>query len=227
MSAKVKENRKATSSRVDAFPWYTSSLSDKLIKLVINGNAWKLSRSKMCLVVRAWLILVGSKWNIKLGYLSDIALVLWWRGIFERMISTFWASKGWCRPFETYALTFSHVTVQLALAITIPGFFVIPGFFAYDYDAACAYSQRSCTSTETSLRENRFQDILSRMMSVSSCSTQFMTSSSWRELPTFFVKKCTLKLDLHSLKLMSVAWYWWKVMWRMLQHPSLQWPNRT
>ena len=90
MSAKVKENRKATSSRVDAFPWYTSSLSDKLTKLVINGNAWKWSRSKMCLVVRAWLILVGSKWNIKLGYLSDIALVLWWRGIFERMISIFW-----------------------------------------------------------------------------------------------------------------------------------------
>jgi hypothetical protein len=56
----------------------------------------------------------------------------------------------------------------------------------------------------------RFQEILSRMMSVSSCSTQFMTSSSWRELPTFFAKKCTLKLDLHSLKLMSVAWYWWK-----------------
>ena len=141
---------------------------------------------------------------------------------FERMISTFWASKGWCRPFETYALTFSHVTVRLASQLT-----AIPGFFAYDYDTVCAYSQCSCTSTETSLREKRFQDILSRMMSVSSCSTQFMTSSSWRELPTFFVKKCTLKLDLHSLKLMSVAWYWWKVMWRMLQHPSLQWPNRT
>lgn len=166
MSAKVKENRKATSSRVDAFPWYTSSLSDKLTKLVINGNAWKWSRSKMCLVVRAWLILVGSKWNIKLGYLSDIALVLWWRGIFERMISTFWASKRWCRPFETFALTFSHVAVQLALAIT-----AIPGFFAYDYDAACAYYQRSCTSTETSLREKRFQDILSRIMSVLSCIT--------------------------------------------------------
>ena len=166
MSAKVKENRKATSSRVDAFPWYTSSLSDKLTKLVINGNAWKWSRSKMCLVVRAWLILVGSNWNIKLGYLSDIALVLWWRGIFERMISTFWASKGWCQSFETFALTFSHVAVQLALAIT-----AIPGFFAYDYDAACAYYQRSCTSTETSLRVKRFQDILSRIMSVLSCIT--------------------------------------------------------
>ena len=222
MSAKVKENRKATSSRVDAFPWYTSSLSDNLTKLMINGNTWKWSRSRTCLVVRVWSILVGSNWNIKLGYLSDITLVLWWRGIFERMISTFWASKGWCRPFETFPLTFSHVTVQLALAIT-----AIPRFFAYAYDTVCAYSQCSCTSTETSLREKRFQDILSRMMSVSSCSTQFMTSSSWRELPTFFVKKCTLKLDLHSLKLMSVAWYWWKVMWRMLQHPSLQWPNRT
>ena len=44
----------------------------------------------MCLVVRAWLILVGSNWNIKLGYLSDVALVLWWKGTFERMISTFW-----------------------------------------------------------------------------------------------------------------------------------------
>jgi len=118
----------------------------------------------MCLVVRAWLILVGSNWNIKLGYLSDIALVLWWKGTFERMISTFWASKGWFRPFESFTLTFSHVAVRLALAIT-----AIPGFFAYDYDAACAYSQRSCTSTETSLRENRFQDILSRIMSVLSC----------------------------------------------------------
>jgi hypothetical protein len=155
----------------------------------------------MCLVVRAWLILVGSKWNIKLGYLSDIALVLWWRGIFERMISTFWASKGWCRPFETFPLTFSHDTVQLALAIT-----AIPGFFAYDYDAACAYSQRSCTSTETSLRENRFQDILSRIMSVLSCITYLMTSSSCRELTTFFAKKCTLKLYLHSHRLVLNWW---------------------
>jgi len=189
---------------------------------MINGNTWKWSRSRTCLVVRVWLILVGSNWNIKLGYLSDITLVLWWRGTFERMISTFWASKGWFRPVEPFALTFSHVTVRLASQLT-----AIPGFFAYDYDTVCAYSQCSCTSTETSLREKRFQDILSRMMSVSSCSTQFMTSSSWRELPTFFAKKSTLKLDLHSLKLMSVAWYWWKVMWRMLQHPSLQWPNRT
>jgi len=141
---------------------------------------------------------------------------------FERMISTFWASKGWFRPFEPFALTFSHVTARLASQIT-----AIPGFFAYDYDAVCAYYQCSCTSTETSLREKRFQDILSRMMSVSSCSTQFMTSSSWRELPTFFAKKCTLKLDLHSLKLMSVAWYWWKVIWRVVQHPSHPRPNRT
>ena len=141
---------------------------------------------------------------------------------FERMISTFWASKGLFRPFEPFALTFSHVTARLASQIT-----AIPGFFAYDYDAVCAYYQCSCTSTETSLREKRFQDILSRMMSVSSCSTQFMTSSSWRELPTLFVKKCTLKLDLHSLKLMSVAWYWWKVMWRVVQHPSHPRPNRT
>ena len=120
--------------------------------------------SKMCLVVRVWLILVGSNWNIKLGYLSDITLVLWWRGTFERMISTFWASKGWFRPVEPFALTFSHVTVRLASQLT-----AIPGFFAYDYDTVCAYSQCSCTSTETSLREKRFQDILSRMMSVSSC----------------------------------------------------------
>ena len=166
----------------------------------------------MCLVVRAWLILVGSNWNIKLGYLSDIALVLWWKGTFERMISTFWASKGWFRPFESLALTFSHVAVRLALAIT-----AISGFFAYDYDAACAcYQQRSCTCTETSLREKRFQDILSRMMSILSCIRQFMTSSSCRELPTFFAKKCTLKLDFHSHELMSVAWYWWKVMWRVV-----------
>jgi hypothetical protein len=141
---------------------------------------------------------------------------------FERMISTFWASKGWFRPFEPFALTLSHVTARLASQIT-----AIPGFFAYDYDTVCAYYQCSCTSTETSLREKRFQDILSRMMSVSSCSTQFMASSSWRELPTFFAKKCTLKLDLHSLKLMSVAWYWWKVMWRVVQHPSHPRPNRT
>jgi len=141
---------------------------------------------------------------------------------FERMISTFWASKGWFRPFEPFALTFSHVTARLASQIT-----AIPGFFAYDYDAVCAYYQCSCTSTETSLREKRFQDILSRMMSVSSCSTQFMTSSSWRELPTFFAKKCTLKLDFHSLKLISVAWYWWKVIWRVVQHPSHPRPDRT
>jgi hypothetical protein len=141
---------------------------------------------------------------------------------FERMISTFWASKGWFRPFEPFALTLSHVTARLASQIT-----AIPGFFAYDYDTVCAYYQCSCTSTETSLREKRFQDILSRMMSISSCSTQFMTSSSWQELPTFFAKKCTLKLDLHSLKLMSVAWYWWKVIWRVVQHPSHPRPNRT
>ncbi len=140
---------------------------------------------------------------------------------FDRMISTFWASKGWFQPFEPFALTFSHVTARLASQIT-----AIPGFFEYDYDAVCAYYQCSCTSTETSLREKRFQDILSRMMSVSSCSTQFMTSSSWRELPTFFAKKYTLKLDLHSLKLISVVWYWWKVTWRVVQHPSHPRPNR-
>jgi hypothetical protein len=67
------------------------------------------------------------------------------------------------------------------------------------------YKSDSCTCTETSLCEKWFQDILSRMMSVSSCSTQFMTFNSWREFPTFFVKKYTLKLDLHSLKLMSVV----------------------
>jgi hypothetical protein len=44
----------------------------------------------MCLVVRTWFILVGSNWNVKLGHVSDIALVLWWKGTFERMISTFW-----------------------------------------------------------------------------------------------------------------------------------------
>ncbi len=140
-------------------------------------------------------------------------------------------SKGWFRPFEfriadfdffIFTLTFSHVAVRLVSQIT-----VIPGFFTYDYDTVCAYYQCSCTSTETSLREKQFQDILSRMMSVSSCSTQFMTSSSWRELPTFFTKKYTLKLDLHSLKLMSVAWYWWKVMWRVVQHPRHPRPNRT
>ena len=220
------------SSRVNAFSWYTSSLSDNLTKLKINGNTGKWSRSRLCLVVRVWLILVRSNWNIKLGYLSDITLVLWWKGTFERMISTFWVSKGWFRPFELrkddfgpfepFTPTFSHVAVRLASQLT-----AIPGFFAYDYDTVCAYYQCSCTSTETSLREKRFQDILSRMMSVSSCSTQFMTSSSWRELPTFFAKKCTLKLDLHSLKLMSVAWYWWKVMWRVVQHPSHPRPNRT
>lgn len=183
------------------------------------------------LVVRVWLILVGSNWYktgiferyyariVVKGYLrkDDFDLLS-----FERMISTFWASKGWFRPFEPFALTFSHVTARLASQIT-----AIPGFFAYDYDTVCAYYQCSCTSTETSLREKRFQDILSRMMSVSSCSTQFMTSSSWRELPTFFAKKCTLKLDLHSLKLMSVAWYWWKVIWRVVQHPSHPRPDRT
>ena len=88
------------SSRVNAFSWYTSSLSDNLTKLKINGNTGKWSRSKLCLVVRVWLILVRSNWNIKLGYLSDITLVLWWKGTFERMISTFWVSKGWFRPFE-------------------------------------------------------------------------------------------------------------------------------
>jgi hypothetical protein len=105
------------SSRVKAFSWYTSSLSDNLTKLMINGNTGKWSRSKMCLVVRVWLILVGSNWNIKLGYLSDITLVLWWKGTFERMISTFWASKGWFRPFEPLALTFSHVTARLASSL--------------------------------------------------------------------------------------------------------------
>ncbi len=141
---------------------------------------------------------------------------------FERMISTFWASKGWFRRFETFTPTFSHVDVRLASQIT-----AIPGFFVYDCDVVCAYYQCSCTSTETSLSEKRFQDILSRMMSVSSCSTQFMTSSSWRELPAFFAKKYTLKLEFRSLKLMSVAWYWWKVMWRVVQHPRHSRPNRT
>ena len=104
------------------------------------------------------------------------------------MISTFWVSKGWVRPFEAFALTFSHVDVRLSFPIT-----TIPGFFVYGYDTVCAYHQCSCSCTETSLREKRFQDILSIMMNVSSCSTKFMTSSSWRELPTFFAKKYILK----------------------------------
>jgi hypothetical protein len=54
---------------------------------------------------------------------------------------------------KTGPLTFSHVAFRLAFAII-----AIPGFFAYDYDAACAYYQCSCTCTETSLREKRFQD---------------------------------------------------------------------
>jgi hypothetical protein len=56
-------------------------------------------------------------------------------------------------------MTFSHVAVRLAFAIT-----AIPGFFEYDYDVVCAYYQCSCTSTETSLREKQFQGILSRMI---------------------------------------------------------------
>ena len=169
--------------------------------------------------------LIDSRW-VKLKYKTGI--LEWYysrivvKGYLRKDDFDLLSFERWFRPVEPFALTFSHVTVRLASQLT-----AIPGFFAYDYDTVCAYSQCSCTSTETSLREKRFQDILSRMMSVSSCSTQFMTSSSWRELPTFFAKKSTLKLDLHSLKLMSVAWYWWKVMWRMLQHPSLQWPNRT
>ena len=96
------------SSRVNAFSWYTSSLSDNLTKLMINGNTWKWSRSKLCLVVRVWLILVGSNWYktgiferyyariVVKGYLrkDDFDLLS-----FERMISTFWASKGWFRTF--------------------------------------------------------------------------------------------------------------------------------
>jgi hypothetical protein len=132
-------------------------------------------RSKMCLVVRVWLILVGSNWNIKLGSLSNIALVLWWRGT---MISTFWAlypdflSCCWassCNHFDPWIL---RVWLRCSVCLL----------------SALLYLY----CTETSLCEKRFQDILSRMMSVLSCITQFMTSSSYRELTTFFAKKFTL-----------------------------------
>jgi len=67
-----------------------------------SAHWWSARVNAFFLVVRVWLILVGSNWNIKLGYLSDITLVLWWMGTFERMddfdllsfermISTFWA----------------------------------------------------------------------------------------------------------------------------------------
>ena len=118
----------------------------------------------------------------------------------KNLIDSRWVKLKCKTGIPVLHLTFSHVAVRLALAIT-----VIPGFFAHDYDVSCAYYQRFCTCTETSRREKRFQDILSRLMSVLSCSTQFMTSSSCLELPTFFAKKCTLKLDLHSHRLMSVA----------------------
>jgi len=88
------------SSRVNAFSWYTSSLSDNLTKLMINGNTWKWSRSRTCLVVRVW----NSRW-VKLKYKTGILEWYYSRIVvkghlrkddfdllsFERMISTCWA----------------------------------------------------------------------------------------------------------------------------------------
>jgi hypothetical protein len=99
--------------------------------------------------------LIDSRW-VKLKYKT---------GILERYYARI-VVKGYLRKGDSCCCSASFPITA------------IPGFFVYDYDTVCAYYQCSCTCTEMSLREKRFQDILSRMMSVSSCSTQFMTSSS-------------------------------------------------
>ena len=54
--------------------------------------------------------------------------------------------------------------------------------------------------------DSRISSKKSRMMSVLSRSTQFMTSNSYRELPAFFTKKYTHKLDFHNYRLVIDWW---------------------
>jgi len=141
---------------------------------------------------------------------------------FERMISTFWASKGWFRAFWALypdflscccSVSFSTHCYPWILRVWLRYSVCLLSVLLYQYRNESAWK----AIPGYPLKDDECLELQYAIYGL----------KQLRELPTFSTKKCTLKLDLHSLKLMSVAWYWWKVMWRVVQHPSHPRPNRT
>ena len=125
---------------------------------------------------------------------------------------------GW--PFESFVLAFSHVAVRLALAIT-----VVPGFLASSCNHCGPWIFRVWLRCSVCL--------LSALLYL------YRNESVWKKIPGYPLnddERLELYYIIYDLKQLPRAyyflcqelytWYWWKVMWRVVQHPSHQWPNR-
>ena len=159
-----------------AFPEYTLVSFRRADKVGDKRKRWKIDKIKDASRGKN---LIDSCW-VKLKYIAGIfALVLRWKGTCKRMM------KGtFKRTFWVLVLDFlSHYCSASTCNHCYPWILRVWLRSSVCLLSALLYLYRNESTWKWS------QDIHSRMMSVLSYITQFMTSSSCRELTTFFAKK--------------------------------------